>query len=111
MSLNVIFPNRFTRRANRIARKHPSLTKEIRKLTEQLAQGNKPGTRMQNVGARVFKVRLPNPSGQSGKSGGFRVAYYVGTDEIMLLAVCVKPKCDEVESAQIRTILRDLELA
>lgn len=110
MSLKVIFPNRFTKRVNRIARKHPSIIEEIRQLKEQLSLGDYPGDRLQGVGARVYKVRLANPSGQSGKSGGFRVAYHVGPEEITLIGVCIKPKCDEVEPTQIRRIMRDLAL-
>ncbi len=58
MSLKVIFPNRFTKRVNRIARKHPSIIEEIRQLKEQLSLGDYPGDRLQGVGARVYKVRL-----------------------------------------------------
>ena len=110
MSLKVVFPNRFTRKANRLARKHPSLTVEMRALHKQLSQGEKPGDRLKGVGAEVYKIRLANPSGQRGKSGGFRVAYHVGTEQITLLAVCMKPKCDEVRPQQIRHILRELAL-
>ena len=110
MSLQVIFPNRFTRKANKIARKHPSLIIELRKLTELLAHGTYPGVRLKYVGANVRKVRLGNYSDMSGKSGGFRIAYHVGSESVTLLAVCIKPKCDDVEPSQIRRILRDLEL-
>ena len=110
MSSKVFFPNSFTKKANKIARKHPSLKVELRKLHEQLAQGKHPGERLKYVGAEVRKVRLGNYAGKSGKSGGFRVAYHVGRENITLLAVCRKPSCDEVEPAQIRRILKQLEL-
>ena len=110
MNLKVVFPNSFTRKANRLARKHPSLPSDLRVLKEQLAQGNKPGDRLKGVGAEVYKTRLANPSARRGKSGGFRVAYHVGSEQITLLAVCLKPKCDEVRPQQIRRILRELAL-
>ncbi len=65
---------------------------------------------MVGAGAEVYKIRLANPSGQRGKSGGFRVAYHVGRDQVTLLAICLKPKCDEVRPQEIRRILRRLEL-
>ena len=108
MSWTVVFPNRFTRKANRLARRHPSLTSELRALQERLAQGETPGDRLRGVGSQVYKVRLANPSGQRGKSGGFRVAYHVGAEQITLLAVCLKPKCDEVMTWEIRRILSEL---
>lgn len=110
MNLRVVFPNSFIRKANRLARKHPSLPSELRALQEQLTQGKKPGDRLQGVGAAVYKARLANPSARRGKSGGFRVAYHVGQNQITLVAVCLKPKCDEVQPRQIRRILRDLAL-
>ena len=110
MSLKVVFPNRFTRKANRLARKHTSLAGDLRALKAQLSRGEKPGDRLQGAGAEVYKIRLANPSGQRGKSGGFRVAYHVGTEQITLLAVCLKPKCDDVRPQQIRRILRELDL-
>ncbi len=110
MNLKVVFPNSFTRKANRLARKYPSLPAELRALQKQLAYGEKPGDRMRGAGAEVYKTRLANPSARRGKSGGFRVAYHVGSDQITLLAVCLKPKCHEVEPRQIRRILRELAL-
>ena len=110
MSLKVVFPNSFTRKANRLARKHPTLVAELRALQVQLSQGKRPGDRLQGVGAVVFKARLANPSARRGKSGGFRIAYHIGQDQITLLAVCFKPKCDEVRPPQIRRILRELAL-
>lgn len=110
MSSKVIFPNSFTRKANKIARKHPSLKEELRKLHDQLATGEYPGDRLTDVGADVRKVRLGNYSGRIGKRGGFRVAYHVGSEFITLLAVCRKPKCDDVDAVQIRNILKQLEL-
>ena len=110
MSLKVVFPNRFTRKANRLARKHPSLVAGLRALQEQLLQGESPGDRLQGVGAEVYKTRLANPSGGKGKSGGFRVAYHIGQEQITFLAVCLKPKCGDVRPQQIRYILRELAL-
>ena len=110
MSLKVVFPNRFTRKANRLARRHPSLKTELRALQERLSQGERPGDRMRGAGGDVYKTRLANPSAQRGKSGGFRVAYHVGQDQITFLAVCVKPKCDDVRPREIQLILRELAL-
>lgn len=110
MSLSVVFPNRFTRKANRLARKHASLVTELRALQQALSQGEKPGDRLIGVGAEVYKARLANPSAQRGKSGGFRVAYHVGPEQVTMLAVCLKPKCDEVKPQQIRRILSELAL-
>ena len=110
MSLKVVFPNRFTRKANRLARKYPALTAELRTLHKQLSQGERPGVKLQGAGGTVYKVRLANPSARRGKSGGFRVAYHVGQDALTLLAICMKPKCDDVNPGPIQGILKELAL-
>lgn len=69
-----------------------------------------PGDRLRGAGGYVYKTRLANPSARRGKSGGFRVAYHVGKDQITLLAVCIKPKCDAVRPRQIQRILNELGL-
>lgn len=110
MNLKVVYPNSFTRKANRLARKHASLPSELRVLKHVLSDGNRPGDRLKGVGAEVYKTRLANPSASRGKSGGFRVAYHVGQGQITMLAICLKPKCDDVRPQQIRHILRELAL-
>lgn len=59
MSLKVVFPNSFTRKANRLARKHPTLVAELRAFHVQLAQGERPGDRVSGVvaAARPLHIR------------------------------------------------------
>ena len=60
------------------------------------------------MGGRVYRVRLPNRSARRGKSGGFRVAYYLETETtVFLLAICDRKDCAELNESTLRWIMRD----
>jgi mRNA-degrading endonuclease RelE of RelBE toxin-antitoxin system len=47
---------------------------------EQLQSGETPGDRVTGIKYQIFKVRLKNSNIQKGKSGGYRVIYYLKTE-------------------------------
>ena len=110
MNSNVDYTPRFITRLNKLARRRRTLRNQVKKLAVDLQAGRRPGDRLQGVGALVYKVRLSNPGTREGKRGGFRVAYLVRKDKVILLAICKKPKCADVEPASIRRILKELSL-
>lgn len=55
-------------------------------MIEQLQAGEILGDRIAGVKYQVFKVRLKHTNIQKGKSGGYRVIYYLKTDEAIILA-------------------------
>jgi mRNA-degrading endonuclease RelE of RelBE toxin-antitoxin system len=57
-----------------------------------LKNGETPGDRLQDIENYIaYKVRLPNRDMQRGKSGGYRVIYYVRTaDRIFLMRIYTK---------------------
>ena len=67
----------FTRNLRNLAKKHRSIRNDIQPVIEQLEQGELPGDRISGIGYDVFKVRVRNSDIQKGKSGGYRLIYYV----------------------------------
>ena len=68
---------------------------DIEKLVDLLKAGNFVGDRLENINlpinSAVYKVRIANTSTKSGKSGGFRVIYYLKTaDRIYLVTIYSK---------------------
>ena len=51
---------------------------------------------MPGVGYAVYKVRLPNRAAQRGKSGGFRVIYYVQIEDLVTL-LTIYSKTEEID--------------
>lgn len=60
----------FDKQAKRLAKKYPSLGRDLSKLIEQLAQHPRLGI---DLGNSFYKVRLAIESKGRGKSGGARV--------------------------------------
>lgn len=88
-----------------LKRKYPAVTGQVRKLIDQIENDERPGDKISGVGFDVYKVRLPNPSAQRGKSGGFRVIYYVQmADLIFLLKVYSKTEQADISAEEIRRI-------
>ncbi|MCU0480775.1 MAG: addiction module antitoxin [Anaerolineae bacterium] len=67
----------FDRALKRLKKPFPKVTHEVAKLSAQLEDGELMGDRIPNTPHELYKVRLPNPDAQKGKSGGFRVVYYL----------------------------------
>ncbi|MCY4464438.1 MAG: hypothetical protein OXE46_02760 [Chloroflexi bacterium] len=80
---------------------------EVDRLANQLGDGERPGIQYKRMGGNVYRVRLPNRSARRGKSAGFRVAYYaVREDNVVLLAICDRKDCAELQEANLRALMR-----
>ena len=102
-------PN-FTRQLGRLERKYPKTIDEIERLIKRLAQGDRPGDRIPGVGYTVYKVRLPNRAARRGKSGGFRVIYYVQlSDRVTLLTIYSKSDETDISIAEIRQLAMEAD--
>jgi mRNA-degrading endonuclease RelE of RelBE toxin-antitoxin system len=77
MPTNVDIPPLFLKDLRRLAKKYPAVLKQFENLLNQLKADERPGDKIPRAGFDVYKLRLPNPSAKRGKSGGFRVIYYV----------------------------------
>lgn len=106
MTVQVEFSAVFEKELKRLHRKYPSVVDEVATLVEQLEQGVLPGDEIPNVGYAVYKVRLPNPSARKGKSGGFRVLYYVRrSDFIGLITIYSKSEQTDILPDKIRWLI------
>ena len=114
MPLAVISIPEFDKNIKKLKKSYPAVVKDLRRLTLQLENGERPGNQIQEVGLTVYKVRLPNRSARRGKSGGFRVYYLVrpadGTASIIfLITIYSKTDQDDIEISDLRRLLRDVQ--
>jgi mRNA-degrading endonuclease RelE of RelBE toxin-antitoxin system len=69
------------------------------------------GDRLTDIGAEVFKVRIRNSDTNRGKSGGYRVIYWLKLPEyVVLLDIYSKSDRDDVEVIAIQNIITEYEL-
>ena len=101
---------KFRRRLKRLKRKYPAVTQEVSKLVSELENDQRPGDKLAGAGYALYKARLPNPSAQRGKSGGFRVVYYAQFADLVHL-VTIYSKSEEVDIGlpAILSIVADIE--
>jgi mRNA-degrading endonuclease RelE of RelBE toxin-antitoxin system len=100
----------FDRNLRALAKKYRSIRKDIQPIIEQLEQGEFPGDRIPGIGYAVFKLRVRNSDTQKGKSGGYRLIYYVKTETgIILLTVYAKSEQVDIAAEDIRNIITEYE--
>ena len=76
----------FKRDIRELAKRYRSIRSDLQPLIEQLQAGKIPGDRIAGIKFQVFKVRLKNSNIQKGKSGGYRVIYYLKNKREIILA-------------------------
>lgn len=66
------------------------------------------GDRIAGIGHAVYKARLGDATAGRGKSGGFRIIYYVDSPtKIILLSIYSKSGQTDIDNAEIRRILTE----
>ncbi|MDY6902975.1 MAG: type II toxin-antitoxin system RelE/ParE family toxin [Cyanobacteriota bacterium] len=100
----------FKRNLRTLAKKYRSIRNDVQPVIEQLESGELPGNRISGIGYEVFKLRVRNSDIQKGKSGGYRLIYYVKTvTGIILLTIYTKSEQADIAADDIRDIIGDYE--
>ncbi|HLO88859.1 MAG TPA: type II toxin-antitoxin system RelE/ParE family toxin [Nostocaceae cyanobacterium] len=100
----------FNRNLRNLAKKYRSIRDDIQPILEQLQRGDLPGDKISGIGYEVFKLRVRNSDIQKGKSGGYRLIYYVKTATgIILLTIYAKSEQADILADEIRSIITEYE--
>ncbi len=98
----------FTGKLNILAKKYRNIHRDVQPVIEQLEQGEILGDQIPNVGYSVFKLRIRNTSIQKGKSGGYRLIYYVKmATSVILLTIYTKSEQANIDADDIQSIIRE----
>jgi mRNA-degrading endonuclease RelE of RelBE toxin-antitoxin system len=96
----------FRQKFKTLAKKNPNVQKDVQPFVEQLERGEILGDRIAGIGYEVFKLRIRNSNARKGKSGGYRVIYYVKTEDlIILLSIYSKSEQVDIAANEIRSII------
>ena len=100
----------FNRNLRTLAKKYRSIRNDIQPVIEQLERGQLPGDQISGIGYAVFKLRVRNSDVQKGKSGGYRLIYYIKTAMgIILLTIYTKSEQADMAADDIRSIITEYE--
>ena len=107
--VRVAFTRYFIKVLKQLRKRYRHIESDLQPLLDDLVGGKTPGDQIQGVGYTAYKVRLLNTDTQKGKSGGYRVIYYVKTsDTIYLLTMYTKLITVDIEPDEIRHLIEDL---
>jgi mRNA-degrading endonuclease RelE of RelBE toxin-antitoxin system len=100
----------FDRNLRTLVKKYRSIRQDVQSIIMQLEQGELPGDKIPGVGHDVFKLRVQNSDNQKGKSGGYRLIYYVKT-AVGIILLTIYPKSEQVDIApdDLRRIITEYE--
>jgi mRNA-degrading endonuclease RelE of RelBE toxin-antitoxin system len=100
----------FNRNLRTLAKKYRSIRNDIQPVIEQLERGELLGDQISGIGYAVFKLRVRNSDVQKGKSGGYRLIYYIKTAMgIILLTIYTKSEQADIAADDIRSIIAEYE--
>ena len=106
--IDVQFTPEFKRNLRALAKKYRHIRDDVAPVIEALQAGEILGEQIPGVGYTLFKVRVQNQDSARGKSGGYRVIYYLRTaNNIILVTIYSKTEQADVSAAQIRRIVGD----
>ena len=109
-SINVELSERFQKVIKRLRKKYKSIQLDVQTLIDELVSGETPGDRLQQVHHLVYKVRVKNSDVAKGKSGGYRVIYYVKTSErVILITIYSKTEQVDISADEIQQLIDEFE--
>jgi len=109
-SVRVVATPHFNRNFKRLRKKYRQIENDLRPLVAQLEHGETPGDQIQRVRFTVYKVRIASSDAQRGKSGGYRVIYYVQTKAfIFLVDIYPKSEREDISADELRRLIEEIE--
>ena len=108
--IEIDYTREFKRNLRQLSRRYRRIRSDIEPVIEALKAGETLGDQVSGVGYTVFKVRVKNSDNNKGKSGGYRVVYYVKTEtHITLVTMYSKSDQGDIEDDTLRRILQEYE--
>jgi mRNA-degrading endonuclease RelE of RelBE toxin-antitoxin system len=110
MSYSVSLTEPFKRSVKNLKRRYPHVQADVQLGVEQLVQTPQLGVLIPGSNG-IRKVRLQNRDARRGKSGGYRLLYYVEDEPnqtLYLLLIYSKSDRDDVTQRELRDLLSEL---
>ena len=108
--IEVTVSDRFATEIRQLARRYRRIRLDIQPVIDQLEAGELPGDQIPGIDYTLFKVRVKNSDAQRGKSGGYRIIYYLKTaTQILLVTIYSKSDKSDITAAEVREIIARAE--
>lgn len=109
-SVRIEYADRFKKDVKRLYKKYRRFQVDMTAFIDELMSGALPGDQVPGVGYPVYKARIRSTDAGRGKSGGFRVIYYLKTEtSLVLLTTYAKSEQQDITAERIRYIIDEYE--
>jgi mRNA-degrading endonuclease RelE of RelBE toxin-antitoxin system len=100
----------FQKNIRTLTKKYRNICQDLQPVINQLEQGELLGDQISGIGYPVFKLRVKNSDINKGKSGGYRLIYYLKTSTgIVLLTIYPKSEHADIDADEIRDIITEYQ--
>ena len=104
------YSREFKRQLKRLSRRYRQIRKDIEPIIDVLVAGETPGDQITGVDYPLYKVRAKNTDAQRGKSGGYRVIYYLKTTtSLILMTVYSKSEYDDIPADALVRLVEEIK--
>lgn len=106
--IRVDFTPRFLRKLKQLGKKYAHSYDDVQTLIVRLEQGETPGDQVRGIEYPVYKARVRNTDVSKGKSGGYRVIYYLKMPTlIILVTIYSKTEQADITLEEIRRLIEE----
>lgn len=104
--INIEITPEFQQKIRSLSKRYRNIRSDLDPILDQLRQGEAIGDQIRGVGFPVYKLRVKNSNIQKGKSGGYRLIYWLKLkDTIVLLDIYSKSDQVDMDIQVIRKII------
>ena len=109
-AISVQATREFQKKVRSLTKRYRRIQADLQPILKKLSQGEVIGDRITGTNVLVCKLRVKNSDIQKGKSGGYRLIYWLQTsDSIVLLDIYSKSDQDNIAVATIQKIIENFE--
>jgi len=109
--ISVILSERFRKDVKQLLKKYRHVREDIQVLIDELESGVIPGDQISGAAFPIYKVSVKSTDILRGKSGGYRVIYYLRTTaRIYLVTLYAKNEQSIISPETINRIIQELGL-
>lgn len=108
--MKVEYSTAFKRQLKHLAHRYRHIKQDIEPVIKSLLAGDTPGDQLTGQGYTLYKVRAKNSDSRRGKSGGYRIIYYLKTEaRCILVTLYSKSDQGDIEDDQLKKLLSTVE--
>jgi mRNA-degrading endonuclease RelE of RelBE toxin-antitoxin system len=98
----------FKKQLRKLEKRYRKIKSDLEPILMQIQTGEIVGDRLQGIDTEVFKIRVRNSDTNRGKSGGYRVIYWLKLPEcVVLLDIYSKSDRENIEINTIQDIITE----